>query len=309
MDNGTPRETASFKTPMTESKYEYLGQLRHQTLVGRNSSSPWELAVTHRKMILQLLPGDSAAGRRGMVCVLGAGECHDLNLETLLARHHEVHLVDLESDRLSRGVDAQKMLSSARIRRFGGCDITGVRDLLEQYAVQPDDKLLKRAEQAAGELALAGLAPCEVVLSADLLPELLRHADRSLGAEHPRRTAIFEWLTVRHVELMLDLTVPGGEAILVTGITTSRVVPELAQAPTELAELLQRADARGGISPGCHPAALDYLLKTHPLIAGRLERYDISPLWLRQELGEVRLYVAYRLVPRASSDADEGAAR
>ncbi len=284
---------------MSESKYEYLGQRRHPTLVGRSSRSPWELAVTHRQMILQLLPGDSAAGRSGTLCVLGAGQCHDLNLESLLGRFHEVHLVDWSQQDLDSGVELQKQFSSARVRRLGGRDITGVRELLDSLAGQPNSELLEQISETARRPALAGLGQFDVVLSADVLPELLARAVAAVGDDDSNRAALVNLLTRQHLETVLESTLPGGQAVLVTGVTDSIGNPELAQAPANLAEILKFADSRGSIRPGCHPAALDQLLKTEESISGRLERYDISPLWIRTQTDRTVLYVAYRLVRRS----------
>ena len=61
-----------------------------QNLTTRNQ---WQLYASHRGEIEKLIVPDSR-GRR--ICVLGAGNCNDLDLKWLSEVYGEVHLVDLD---------------------------------------------------------------------------------------------------------------------------------------------------------------------------------------------------------------------
>ena len=60
------------------------------------SRDQWNAFSGHRQKVSALL-GAGAEPRAGRLCVLGAGNCNDLDLASLLQAHREVHLVDLDA--------------------------------------------------------------------------------------------------------------------------------------------------------------------------------------------------------------------
>ncbi len=281
---------------MTESRYEYLGQRTHQPLVGRESSSEWEMDVTHRKMILRILPGDPESGRRGTLCVLGAGRCRELKLEALLRRYHELHLVDCDGEAVKAGVEEQNLKGHPRVMRHAGVDIGGANTLVDEFANHRGEAVLDQIETVLKtKETLIGLGRFEVVLSSDVLPEMLARLVESVGKAELRLPVLIGMARKRHVSDMLDLTTPGGQAILVTEVTNSEWVSQLRSAPGDLSMLLREVQEKGLFHAGCNPAVIDSMLTRDRELADRIARYDISPPWLRPRRDGAGLYLAYRL--------------
>src|SRR4029077_10811702 len=82
----------------------------------------WGSFAAHRKRVTGLLQARSAASR---LCVLGAGNCNDLDVRELLASHAEIHLVDLDADALSRGIARQNVDAHRSIHTHAPFDLSG----------------------------------------------------------------------------------------------------------------------------------------------------------------------------------------
>src|SRR5512145_3246665 len=79
----------------------------------------------HRLAQMRLLLG--AAPKGGRVCVLGAGNCNDLDLPELAEHFAEVHLVDIDEVALRTAVRGQSSEVKARIRPHV-VDLSGILD-------------------------------------------------------------------------------------------------------------------------------------------------------------------------------------
>src|SRR5436190_15167601 len=78
----------------------------------------WQRYAGHRQRVtaeLLALPGDR-------LCLLGAGNANDLDLEALAARFAEIHLVDLDPGALSRATGRQSPAARARLRSHAPVD-------------------------------------------------------------------------------------------------------------------------------------------------------------------------------------------
>jgi hypothetical protein len=80
----------------------------------------------HRKRVtrevLRLAP-------RQRICVLGAGNCNDLDLVALRTTFGELHLVDVDGEALALGLERQGLSKDAGIRAHPGVDVAGLREL------------------------------------------------------------------------------------------------------------------------------------------------------------------------------------
>src|SRR4051794_33231597 len=75
---------------------------------GFNAASldQWDGFACHRRKVTGLLVADADRGRTRL-CVLGSGNCNDLDLPALLDAHRDVTLVDVDAEALARGVARQ----------------------------------------------------------------------------------------------------------------------------------------------------------------------------------------------------------
>ncbi len=283
---------------MTENRYEYTGSPRHRTLVGRASGSAWDQATPHRDHVLRLLKRHDE-GRRGMICVWGVGDGTALDLKTLLDRHHEVHLVDRNADAIEQIIDAQRVVDPQRIRRHGGVDVTGVHDLLSQYAAEPDAALLESINEKIASHELPDLGDFEVIVSLSLLSRLTRHLVHCLGTDPESSMQPLINLRQRHLELLVEHTRPGGHALLITDLVSSQTLPALLSAPANLNEVLNAGFATNNYYPGIHPATVDDVLLKHEPFQDRFDAVNVSQPWLRHEDDVVVAAMAYRITVKA----------
>ncbi|MBT4865894.1 MAG: hypothetical protein HON53_12380, partial [Planctomycetaceae bacterium] len=66
----------------------------------------WDGYAHHRSVVTELLVRSSRSDD-GALCVLGAGNSNDLDLQKLLHTFSEIHLVDLDDEAISEGVNRQ----------------------------------------------------------------------------------------------------------------------------------------------------------------------------------------------------------
>src|SRR5687767_6985847 len=101
----SPVVVSSANTRMAESKPGLFERAQRAEQRGnRDVRDLWERYRGHRQRvtaeILALAPAGAEPG--GRVCLLGAGNANDLELEALASRFDEIHLVDIDPGALSR---------------------------------------------------------------------------------------------------------------------------------------------------------------------------------------------------------------
>lgn len=225
----------------------------------------WELFHGQRAHVTGLLR-DAAGGR---LCILGAGNCNDLALPTLLAEFGEVHLVDLDPAALAYGVARQRVADRPTLVCHGDVDVTSVLPVLSGWTpatVIYDTDLRACIEQPLqGATVLPG--PFDGVASVCLLSQLLLSLTQSVGRNHPRYLELVLALRAGHLNLLLHLLRPGGTGFLITDIVSSDTVPNLAtldeQALPQLAQTQNFFD-------GLNPYILEALFRTAPVLAPRV---------------------------------------
>ena len=79
---------------MTDDRYEYVGQPKHRAIVGSTDKSAWGKAAEHRAHVMRLLQRPDNQ-RKGIIGVFGVGDGTALDLQGLLNRFHEVHLITI----------------------------------------------------------------------------------------------------------------------------------------------------------------------------------------------------------------------
>ena len=110
--------------------------LASQSAMNRSTRGQWQMYGAHRRQIERLIVPTQPGGR---ACVLGAGNCNDLDLKWMTQVYREVHLVDLDSDALARGVQRQQCENSPRLQLHAPVDLTGVAEIVSQWKQSPLD--------------------------------------------------------------------------------------------------------------------------------------------------------------------------
>ena len=207
--------------------YEFIG---NGQAINRNFSSrpsAWNDFAQHRERIRALLVGSSSTPNPTL-CVLGAGRCTDLDLESLVQHFSHITLVDIDGATLRDAVKARGFAENKQITVVGDVDLTGVNALLTKCKSDFSAENIEQVKTASKGFKIAELKQYDVVASTCLLSQLQNHVFISVG---DRDQATFAELLAmtrqRHLELLLELTVAGGKAVLITDLTSSEAIPEL----------------------------------------------------------------------------------
>lgn len=274
-----------------------------QAELNRSVAGHWELFETHRRrvteLILSLAPSTDA-----VLCVVGAGNCNDLDLDLLLDVSAEIHLIDVDTDALANGADRQGMGGSPRLRLHGGHDVTGILGRLARWDAGPrptnpeiDDCL---RELAAGALPV-GIEPgsAHVAVSAALLSQATGAAVRVLGVDHPRSLEVALAIRDAHLRFIAGLVRPGGSGLIVTDLASSDMVDGLVTAPAEtLSELMDEVMQSGPFHAGTNPHGIEASLRQLPGVDGGIERIARYSPWLWR-LGRDKVQLTYAMAFRA----------
>ena len=281
-------------TPNTD-RSESVTIFDKQSSLNRSTSGQWHLYASHRRELERLLVPTSPGGR---ICVLGAGNCNDLDLRWLTQVYREVQLVDIDPEALSRGAKFQKVDQSDRLRLRGSIDLTGLADRLGKWkqALPSVDGIQTSLQLAATPTAkLAGElgGPFDVILSPCVLSQLLMPLHDSIGGAHPAFGPMLAAMRARHFRLMVDLLSPGGRGVFACDLLSSVALRDLARVPKEqLAGVMQKMLVAGKCFSGLEPAAITRFLTRDPIVSPQVERVQTGPPWL-WHLGLNKTYAVY----------------
>jgi hypothetical protein len=284
--------------PPSDSRPE-SNALRSQAKANRSTRDHWNYFTSHRAEIQSLvLPDLFASPDAGKtLCVLGAGNCNDVDLKALSAGFREVTLVDIDGAALGDAVRRQGVDGAPGVRLRGGIDLTGIADLFPLWEQSPPDVSAvmggaRRALEAPGPDAGG---PFDVVLSPCLLSQLVGYASDVLGRSHAARRELLLALRTRHLRTLVDLIAPGGTGVVVCDVASSTRHPELLHMRREkLGGYLDRLAYTDRGFDGLSPVSMRAALESDPLIAPLLAPVQQIAPWL-WHLGPRRTFLVYGL--------------
>ena len=98
-----------------------------------------DLYAGHRERATAALL-DAAPG--GRLCLLGAGNANDLDLESLAGRFEQIHLVDLDPAALARARGRQSATTRSRLHDHAPVDLSGLYHQLDRPRLPSADALV-----------------------------------------------------------------------------------------------------------------------------------------------------------------------
>jgi hypothetical protein len=270
--------------------------LRSQAKANRSTRDHWTWFASHRAEIQKLvLPGIGEPG--GRLCVLGAGNCNDVDLQALAGAFREVHLVDIDREALAQAVARQGVAADRSVRLHGGLDLTGIAELFASWEKRPpvEAEVREATARATGTVVPDVGGPFDVVLSPCLLSQLVGYADVVLGRRLSCRRELLVAQRTRHLRTVSDLLAPGGTAVVVCDVASSTGHPELHDMHRDkLGDYLERLTYTDRGFDGLSPAAMRGALRSDPLIAPLLGPVQQVAPWLWR-LGPKRAFLVYAL--------------
>jgi hypothetical protein len=274
----------------------------------RRSKDDWGLYAEHRRRLTATILEVTAADARTL-CLLGAGNCNDVNLDELAARFTAIHLVDIDAAALDRARARQAPEVRARLHPHGGVDLTGMLAHIDRVAGKGGAALDQPAalEQATteGVAAIIKSLPAgaaDLAVSCCLMSQLGWSLDTALGAPAgaqpgdgdsasvPLRLAA---LTV-HLRTLAALARPGGAALLASDIVSSDLYPlDDLDAGTDLAALAETLIAgQQVVYAGANPLLTARLLRRDTILKDAFAPPEVQPPWLWTGQFE-RTYLVY----------------
>ncbi len=246
----------------------------------------------HRRHVMSLareLPGG------GSLCVLGAGNCNDIELEELAREQREVHLVDLDGEALERSRDRQSLHVREKLRLHPAVDLSGLMRHLDDWG----DRFPQRSELGKGAvLAAQGILRqlgqrFSAVMSTCVLSQLAAPFRHAWVTSRANWGDLLGALQAVHLATLAGSVAPGGRGLLVFDTSSSKDTPALSEqtqlSARELAAFADAEHARGTLAFEPAPDALVRQLRSPGLAAFVSEpRIGLPWIW---DLGDAQQLV------------------
>ena len=264
----------------------------------RRSKDDWELYRGHRERftatLVALAPQVAAEGARPRLCLLGAGNCNDVELPTLAEHFEVIHLVDIDAGALSRARDRQPAAIRPQLVLHGGVDLTGLLGPLDRWKGRTPDAATLVQAVGEGVADLARQLPAgqvDLAVSCCLMSQLGWSLETALGATGQDRhhgTSGGASLELRlatitvHLQTLATLARPGGKALLASDIVSSDLYPlDSLEPDVDLKALAERLVAEQQvIYAGANPLLVSRLLRKDPALKQMFTGPTILPPWL-----------------------------
>jgi len=269
-----------------------------QTRSNENSRGSQQRFAGHRERFTRAILERCTPQRGDRLCVLGAGNCNDLELSELGEQYAELHLVDLDEQALVHARDRQPRTLRERLVLHPNLDLSqllGGLDGLRALEWEPE-QFLRHPERAAASIAAKVGAHFQSVVSACVLSQLQLGLRTELSDAHPLLTAASYTLDLAHLHTLAALAAPGGRALLVSDVADERLAPlEQAEPDDDLLQLLAGLALRGELFTAVSPVLLSQLCMDDPVLSSALSLQPLRDVWLWR-LTEQRSYLVYALL-------------
>src|SRR5882724_1307467 len=223
----------------------------------------WERYRSHRQRvtaeILALAPGGREVSG-GRLCLFGAGNANDLDLEALATHFDEVHLVDIDAAALARATSRQRAELRAKLQSHAPVDLSGLYHQLDRGT----QLLSGDALVTAGTAEVLRQLPSgfDVVASCSVLSQMSWALECLASPDGRAVPALEQALVSIHLRIMLRSIRPTGAGLLVSDLTSSAFYPLDALGPGEdLRALTQKLAAQRAAYTVCNPELLQHVMR------------------------------------------------
>ena len=248
-----------------------------QLRLNRETLDFWRLYRSHREAVADLIsrtPQPASAS----LCILGAGNCNDLDLARFTGRFAQIDLVDLDREAMAAGVQRQSPPAPGRISLHGGVDLTGILKTLATWERhRPSRESINHSiREARGFAGLPFLGRFEVAASICLLSQIIESIV-SVTGPGAVPLELVRTLQQRHLRLLAELLLPGAVGYLVTDFALEQGG---ARQPQPASPPGSARASPGGDFLGTSPEELCALASNDPILRTQLCQARVSPSWL-----------------------------
>ena len=233
----------------------------------------------HREQVTHLI---RSTGKNGSVCLLGAGNCNDVDLELISSQFQEVHLADLDAAAVARSRGSLSDALAAKVAIHAPMDLSGAYDEMASWSLAhpPDQERVEALIARVNSHVPSLPGPYDVVASLCLLSQLIESVAICLATEHAKFIALLMAIRNRHLRLLTELTRHGGVAILVSDFVSSDTLPVLHHLTDgELAEQMPLILSDRNFFTGSNPVALIQKLEELRAERGPEGRVTVTGPW------------------------------
>jgi len=294
---------------MTGKKPSSAGEVHEQKASNLSAIPHYGAFAGHRAHLTALTMAGASAAQR--LCVLGAGNCYDLDLERLTALFKEIHLVDIDQAAVRRARERLRGVAKAKVFVHAPLDLSGLVDRLDRwrsFQVQPQE-LMQHPARISAHIAERLPGPFDVVLSACVLSQIHLAVLNVLSVEHRLFEATRQLVNLTHLRTLARLAAPTGRALLATDVASDEIYPfgELDEAADHLPLLAQLSRA-GSVVFAVQPELLAWTVREDPVLQRSFELSAPLAAWIWKN-GPDRVFLVYaaELRPLARSGSIAGA--
>ena len=270
--------------------------MRRQIALNRSVAGNWELFALHRQRTTDLIVSAAGAGPRSL-CVLGAGNCNDLDLRRLLGTFAHVDLIDLDLDAMRAGVRRQAVPDERIGMRRD--DLSGVADRLRRWSEAPPtndeiDRWLLELEDDPPPV-MADRVTADVAVSAGLLSQMTGMTTRILGLDHPRAVEVALALRDAHLRHLVRLVASPGAGLVITDIASPSMLDRVDA--SHLAALTDRLVRSGQVTTGTNPLGIETFLRAVGENVSDVRRHDPWTWRVTATKSQLVVAISFRRAP------------
>ena len=258
----------------------------------RDTRLSWERYANHRQKMMGLI--DMHTGeKQGSICLLGAGNCNDIELPHLLNTFDSVTLVDLDPNALEFGISQQGVKDHPKLRVLSGVDLSGILAFIEAWQTQTasnqeKERCLHTLHNSRPLAAFHG--KFDLVISCCLLSQMILTITHT-KLSHKEKQHLIQLLRNQHLGQLLQLTKASGNSLFATDVLSSDTLaaiqhPDFLPSPDLLSVLAKERKLFPGLNPfgilrDIHkrfPGAVQTFL-SDPWVWHLSEEAEFSELW------------------------------
>jgi len=269
--------------------------IEEQQLSNLSAVPYFDTFAQHRERLTAAVSARCLPGSSGRLCVLGAGNGHDLDMPHLATLFREIHLVDIDEAALGRAYARQDAATKARLVLHAPIDLSGLFDRMESwrdFRVTPEE-VAAYPDTASQRIVQSLPGPFDVVVSACVLTQMQLSMLSGLSASHRLFEAARQLLNVMHLRTLAKLLTPNGRAVLASDLSSNLLFP-LSPDATDLQSVLVDVLGAGKFFYAAHPDLLLWASREDPVLKGLATLSPPFDVWLWQN-GAERTFLVYAL--------------
>jgi hypothetical protein len=265
-----------------------------QSFINTETAAGWEQYSDHRASIMRLIEEKAKGNRLDGACILGAGNCNDINLPRIAELFSIVHLVDIDQAAIDCTISRYEGIRN-QLTVHASCDLTGIA--FQAVAASSlrschSEELVRSAVSNVPDVGVAR-ETCGIVVSASVFSQLVATVSLIVNQRTQGFTSLITTLRKSHLDLMISLLAPGAPGIFVGELASSEMCPALFEAePRELPRLTRRLVEERNFFTGMNPFALAATTLGTAVHNGLVRDVALHSPWIWR-LDSTRCYLAY----------------